>query len=134
MSTSPAVAAQSPIPATKILELDRQMAASNFGPDHPWRIALAGALAIEVEPARQTDARMGVDTIRQQAHEIESRIGNIAVLIESIFDKLDTMKCHTPADKQISAAITEYSNAVMASAKAIRSANEQILSLAGGVQ
>lgn len=72
--------------------------------------------------------------IQTQAHEIEARVGNVAVLVESIFDQLDAMKCHTPADHKMHEAITTLANAVMVSARAICTANEQILALAGGVQ
>lgn len=134
MSTRPNVATQSRLPVAKLIELDRQIAACCYGPDHPWRIALANILAIEYAATRQTDPQEGGDPIRKQAHEIESRIGNVAILVESIFDKLDAMQCDTPADHKINDAITLFSNSIIQSAQAIRTANEQILTLTGGVQ
>lgn len=125
---------QSRLPVTKLIELDRQIAASNYGPDHPWRLALAGILAIEYKATRQTDGEEGGDPIRQQAHEIESRIGGIAILLEAIFDKLDAMNCDMPEDRRLNQAIHTFANSAMESAQAIRAANEQILSLTGGVQ
>lgn len=72
--------------------------------------------------------------IQTQGHEIEARIGNVAILIESMFDQLDAMKCHTPTDHKMHESLMASANAVMASARAICTANEQILSLTGGVQ
>ena len=72
--------------------------------------------------------------IQTQGHEIEGRVGNIAVLVEAIFDQLDAMTCHTPADHKMHESIMASANAVMASARAICTANEHILTMAGGVQ
>lgn len=134
MSTRPNVATQSRLQVTRLIELDRQMASSSYGPDHPWRLALAGMLTIETQATRQTDAAAGVDPIRQQAHEVESRIGGIAILLEAIFDKLDAMDCDTPEDRRLNQVINTFANSAMESAKAIRAANEEILALTGGVQ
>ena len=125
---------QSRLNVTKLIELDRHMAASRYGPDHPWRLAVAGMLATETDAKRQTDPAAGVDPIRQQAHEIESRIGGIAILLEAIFDKLEAMNCDMPEDRRLNQSIYTFANSAMESAQAIREANEQILSLTGGVQ
>jgi hypothetical protein len=119
---------------TKLVALDGYMAASSYGPDHPWRLAIAEMLATEVEAKRQTDPAKGVDPLRRQAHEIESRLGNIAILLEAIFDKLDAMNCDTPEHRRLNQVIHTFANSAMESAQAIRTANQQILSLTGGVQ
>lgn len=110
------------------------MAASNYGPDHPWRLSLARMLAIQTETRRQTDPGLGGDPIRQQAHEIESQIGGIAILLEAIFDKLEAMNCDMPEDRRLNQIIYTFANSAMESARAIRDANERVLPLTGGVQ
>lgn len=77
-------------------------------------------------------AAKAIDPIRAQAYEIESRIGNIAILVEAIFDKLDSMDCSTPELHKVANAINCFANSAMESAKFIRSANEQILTLTSG--
>lgn len=123
-----------PSTAGRLLVLSSQMAACNYGPDHPWRVALADVIAEAGDLAGLGNTVGEVDPIRQQAYEIESRIGNIAILVEAIFDKLDGMSCDTPELHKVHDTITCFANSAMESAQAIRSANEQILSLTGGVQ
>ena len=81
-----------------------------------------------------TPGAQQLTAIQTQAHEIEARVGNVAILIESMFDQLDAMKCHTPADHKTHESLMASANAVMHSARAICTANEQILSVTGGVQ
>jgi hypothetical protein len=88
-----------------------------------------GALLPAVSPGAAKLA-----AIQTQAHEVEGRVGNVAVLVESIFDQLDAMKCHTPADHKVHESILASANAVMHSARAICTANESILAMTGGVQ
>lgn len=119
--------------ASRLLTLDSQMAACDYGADHPWRLALADLLSAEGDAARVDIG--SIEPIRKQAYEIESRIGNVAILIEAIFDKLDGMSCDTPDHHKVHNAVTCFANSAMESAQAIRSANEQILTVtAGGVQ
>jgi hypothetical protein len=89
---------------------------------------LAATLPLTTPGAQQLTA------IQTQAHEIEGRVGNVAVLTESIFDQLDAMHCHSPADHKLHDTITALANAVMESARAICTANESILAMTGGVQ
>ena len=117
-------------PASRLRTLQSQMAASNYGADHPWCIALA-EISGAIEPSGHCD---GISPVRKQAYEIESRIGNIAILVEAIFDRLDGMSCDTPELHKVANAINCFANSAMESAQAIRAANEQILSLTGGVQ
>jgi hypothetical protein len=119
----------------RLLVLASQMAACNYGADHPWRVALADVIAETGDGPRVDNTFGGIDPIRTQAYEIESRIGNIAILVEAIFDKLDGMSCDTPEHHKVHNAVSCFANSAMESAQAIRSANEQILTLtAGGVQ
>ena len=136
MNTSSAEGAsekfQAPLSAaSRLRTLQSQMAASSYGADHPWRIALA-EISSAIEPSGHGD---GIAPVRKQAYEIESRIGNIAILVEAIFDRLDGMSCDTPELHKVANAINCFANSAMESAQAIRSANEQILTLtSGGVQ
>ena len=122
---------QAPMSASSRLRtLDAQMAECNYGIDHPWRRTLAA-----LQPMEFGAGEVGINPLRKQAFEIESRIGNIAILIEAIFDKLDEMSCDTPDLHKVHNAISCFANSTMESAQAIRTANEQVIALSsGGVQ
>lgn len=87
--------------------------------------------ALNIATARKDQ----LDLIFTEALEIQSRIGNVAILIEAIFDKLDDMRCDTPEQHKAHNAVSCFANAAMDSAQAIRSSIEQIHSLSiGGAQ
>lgn len=138
MNTSEIIAeasrGQSPRPVAQLTTLYKQMAAAGYACDHPWCLALAGIISAEEDAAILEGESTGIDTVRQQAYEIESRIGNIAVLMEAIFDKIDTLICVSPEQHNAVIAINTFANSAMESAKAIRIATEEILTLSGGVQ
>ncbi|MEJ7804326.1 MAG: hypothetical protein WKG03_00175 [Telluria sp.] len=113
----------------RITTLDSQMAECGYDQSHPWRLALANMFTDEADASST-----GIDQVRKQTYEIESRIGNVAVLIEAIFDKIDGLICVSPKQHSAITAINTFANSAMESAQAIRAANEQILSLTGGVQ
>lgn len=125
---------QQPAPGARLITLDSQLASFGYGVDHPWRLTLADIIADEVDAVRLSVISPCINPVQRQAHEIEGRIGNVAILIESIFDQLDAMKCHTPADHKLHESIMASANAVMESARAIYTANENILEMIGGMQ
>lgn len=94
---------------------------------------LAGNQQVATLPLSTHEAQT-LPVIQAQAHEIEARVGNVAVIIESMFDQLDTMKCHTPADHKLHESLLASANALMHSARAICNANESIFAMIGGVQ
>ncbi len=120
-----------------LIALDSQMAASGYDVDHPWRLALADVIAETIDTARLSgnSHTKRYHSIREHAHDVEIRAGNMVVLVEAITDQLDRMDCATPALQKISSAIECFTSSAMDNCRLVQAANEGIVGLAnGGVQ
>jgi hypothetical protein len=67
-----AAKSQTAQPVSALLILDSQMAACNYGVDHPWRLALADAIAESEDSTRLPGLASDPEPIRKQAYEVES--------------------------------------------------------------